>query len=401
MRRLCRIWARLTVCACLALVGASACASEESARASDKTGPGAAAVVANPVERGSMVVRRRYPGELFSDAVELGSRVQGRVEAVHVRIGDRVEAGQSVAKMDDELLARQLRELRALLRARRALVNSSEVAATAAKREFDRARALFEQGATSKQELDALETELLLRESERATANAQAEQARATIAVLEESLADSEIRAPFTGVVARRDIDPGAFVDAGQSIVRIVAESPLRVRFRVPEHELADMHVGLNFVVETRLDADELPRGEITRMAGEVTPADRSMLIEGVVEPQPSLRPGMYADVRLDLRALEGVLLIPDTALLERVDVSGEASTGVFRVAQGTDEVTAAWVDVRVLGREANRLAIEPLQPGAISDTDEVLVRGHRELGDGAAIRIKSESPAPRGAPPA
>ncbi len=338
-----------------------------------------------------MVVRRRYPGELFSEAVELGSRVQGRVEAVHVRIGDHVEANQPLAKMDDELLARQLREVKALLRARRALVGSSEVAATAAQREFDRTRALYESGATSKQELDALETELLLRESERATANAQAEQARATIAVLEESLADSEIRAPFAGVIARRDVDPGAFVSAGQSIVRIVAESPLRVRFRVPEHELADVHVGLSFVVETRMDLADLPSGEITRMAGEVTPSDRSMLIEGVVDPQPDLRPGMYADIRLDLRALEGVLLIPDAALLERVDVSGSASTGVFRVAQGEGETVAEWVEVRVLGREGNRLAVEPVESGALSDTDKVLIRGHRELSEGVAIRVKSE----------
>ena len=211
--------------------------------------------------------------------------------------------------------------------------------------------------------------------------------------MLEESLADSEIRAPFAGVVARRDIDPGAFVNAGQSIVRIVAESPLRVRFRVPEHELAEVHEGLSFVVETRMGIAELPHGEITRMAGEVTPSDRSMLIEGVVDPVPELRPGMYADIRLDLRALEGALVIPDAALLERVDVSGKASTGVFRVSQGESETVAQWVDVRVLGREGNRLAIEPIQANTISDTDEVLVRGHHELGDGAAIRARSESP--------
>jgi RND family efflux transporter MFP subunit len=374
----------------LPLVGLVACTSEEGDAGSQENGPASAAVVSSPVERGSMVVRRRYPGELFSDAVELGSRVGGRVEQVHVRIGDHVEAEQPVAKLDDELLSRQLRELRALLRARRALVRSGEVATTAAQREFDRTQELWEQGATSKQEFDTLETELRMREAERATANAQAEQAQATIAVLEESLADSEIRAPFAGIVTRRDIDPGAFVDAGQSIVRIVAEAPLRVRFRVPEHELADVHVGLSFVLETRLNIAEIPRGEITRMAGEVTPADRSMLIEGVAEPHPSLRPGMYADVRVDLRALEGVLIIPDAALLERVDVSGRASTGVFRIAQdGAGEAVARWVDVRVLGREAGRLAIEPLVADTISDTDEVLIRGHHELAEGAMIRVR------------
>jgi RND family efflux transporter MFP subunit len=382
----------------LPLGGLAACTSGTDEADSKTTGPGAAAVVTHPVERGSMVVRRRYPGELFSDAVELGSRVGGRVETVYVRIGDHVDAEQGVAKIDDELLARQLRELRAMLRARRALARSSEVSAAAAKRELDRGQELFEQGVASKQELDTLETELRLREAGHASAVAQAEQAQATIAVLEESLTDSEVRAPFAGVVARRDVDPGAFVDAGQSIVRIVAESPLRVRFRVPEHELGEIHVGLAFELETRLDlgrtGGELPRGEITRLAGEVTPADRSMLIEGVVDPHPSLRPGMYADIRLDLRALEAALIIPDVALLERVDVSGRASTGVFRVAQDdAGETMARWVDVRVLGREGGRLAIEPIVADAIAQGDEVLVRGHHELGEGAAIRVRSEGP--------
>lgn len=380
--------------ASLAVIGLAACTSDAGGGDSKTSGPGAAAVVSNPVERGSMVVRRRYPGELFSDAVELGSRVSGRVEDVHVRIGDHVDAEQPVAKIDDELLARQLRELRAMLRARRALARSSEVSATAAQRELERGQQLFEQGVASKQELDTLETELRLREAGHASAVAQAEQARATIAVLEESLTDSEIRAPFAGVVARRDVDPGAFVDAGQSIVRIVAETPLRVRFRVPEHELGDIHVGLRFELETRLGVTELPHGEITRLAGEVTPADRSMLIEGVVDPHASLRPGMYADIRLDLRSLDAALIIPDVALLERVDVSGRASTGVFRVAHdGAGEPVARWVDVRVLGREGGRLAIEPLVADAITQGDEVLVRGHHELGEGAAIRVRSESP--------
>lgn len=389
-----RTWtARLLFVASLPLLAIAACTSD--AGGDSKTaGPQTAAVVTAPVERGSMVVRRRYPGELFGDAVELGSRVGGRVQDVYVRIGDHVDAEQPVAKIDDELLARQLRELRAMLRARRALARSSEVSMTAAKRELERGQELFDRGVASKQELDTLETELRLREAGQASAVAQAEQAQATIAVLEESLTDSEIRAPFAGVVARRDVDPGAFVDAGQSIVRIVAEAPLRVRFRVPEHELGDIHVGLRFELETRMGITDLPRGEITRLAGEVTPADRSMLIEGVVDPHASLRPGMYADIRLDLRSLEATLIIPDVALLERVDVSGRASTGVFRLAQdGAGQSVARWVDVRVLGREAGRLAIEPLVADALSETDEVLIRGHHELGEGAAIRARSESP--------
>jgi RND family efflux transporter MFP subunit len=354
------------------------------------------AVLSVPIERGDMTVRRRYPGELFADAVEVTSRIAGHVATMPVRIGDEVEAGQVLSRLDDAVLRRRVRETEAQIRAQRSIVKNAGIAVEAAQRDVERARGLVPRGAVSQQELDELETSLRQREAEEATAQAQLEEARARLAVMKEDLRDTSVRAPFAGIVARRDVDAGAFVQPGMPLLRLVAEAPLRIRFRVPEYELAGIAPGLEIDLDTRQASSVRARGTVTRLSGEVSATDRTLVVEGIVDEQEGLRPGMYADVVLQLQRLEGMRIVPGAAVVERVDSSGRASTGVFVVVDALAEgepASAGWVDVRVLGREGDRLAIEPLEPDdRLEVGTRVLVRGHRSLADGTAIKLVDAS---------
>ena len=347
----------------------------------------AVAVLSAPLERGSLTVRRRYPGELFADAVEVTSRIAGHVSEVPVRIGDAVQAGDVLSRLDDAVLRRRVRETEAQIRAQRSIAQNAKIAVEAAERDVVRARGLTSSGAVSQQELDELETARRQREAEQATAQAQLEEARARLAVLKEDLRDTSVRAPFTGIVARRDVDVGAFVQPGMPLLRVVARDPLRIRFRVPEQELQGLEAGLSFQLDTRLVATEPTTGTVTRLSGEVSAADRTLLVEGVVEQHGALRPGMYADVVLQVQELEHVWTAPEAALVERVDAGGRQSMGVFVVEGPEDETVARWVHVRVLGRDGGRIALDPIdvEPSA---GDHVLVRGHRELTDGTPVRL-------------
>jgi membrane fusion protein (multidrug efflux system) len=350
-----------------------------------------APVVTASVARDDMLVSRRYPGEVFAEAAEVSSRVEGHVESIHVRIGDRVEAGQILAEIDDAIIKRQLKETQAQIAAQRSAVASSEVARKAAERQVDRVRDLVDKGVISAQEVDDLETALAQRDAEAQVARARRDEAQARLSVLRENLDDTSVRAPFAGSVARRDLDPGAFVQPGTPILRVVADDPLRVRFRVPEGEVEGIRSGLRFRLRARVGGETSLGGEVTRMSGEVSPEDRTLLVEGVISERGSLRPGMYADVELGVRELSGVRVVSDAAVLERVDARGQSTQGVFVLRDGT----ARWVDVRVIGREAGRVAIDPTPSDALADTDPVLVRGHRELSDDTPVRVVEETPSP------
>ncbi len=367
----------------------------ETSPAADAAPPGAP-VVASVVQQASMTVYRRYPGEVFADAVDVSSRISGHVQVIDVRIGDAVQAGQVIARIDDTLIKRQIRETKAQIRAQRSTRRAAAVAQDAANRRLERAKPLSERGVVSTQELDDLETTLRQREADVSTSQARLEEAEARLAVLQEDLRDTAITTPFAGVIARRDVDPGAFVQPGTPLVRLVAAEPLRVRFRVPEYELHGIHEGLVFTLQTRAETTGTPQGHVTRLSGEVSRADRTLQIEGVLDEPHGLRPGMYVDVVLEVRTLDDAAIVPDACVLERVDAAGHGSVGVFVV----DGETARWTAVRVLGRHEGRAAIEALDGRPLPAGTQVLSRGHRELADGARIRlVDAGSLAPQGQP--
>lgn len=344
----------------------------------------AVAVAVASVERGDMIVHRRYPGEVFADAVEITTRVAGHLAEIGVRLGDPVNEGDVLARIDDAIITRQIRESQARIAAQRSVVSSSEIAQRAARRQRTRAADLVPRGVIAEQEVDDLETATKQRGAEAQTARARLAEERARLAILRGDRDDAVVRAPFAGVVARRDVDPGAFVAVGAPILRIVAQTPLHVRFRVPESELAGIRPGLPFVVSTA--SLVAATGHVTRLSGEVS-ADRTLEVEGTLDLPAGARPGMYVDLELHVENLEGVRIVSDAALLERIDAEGHASVGVFT---HTDE-RAQWIDVRVLGREGPRVAIEPVPGATLPIGAPVLVRGHRELSHGTRIRVVDE----------
>lgn len=346
--------------------------------------PGAPVAIA-AVQTGEMMARRRYPGEVFSDAVDLSSRVSGHVDSIEVRIGDEVKAGQVIAQIDDALIERRLVETRAQISAQKSQLKAAAIAAKASERDLERLSGLLDKGAVSTQEVDDLRTALDQRSAAKGVAQSQLDEAQARLAILREDLKDTKIAAPFDGVIARRDVDPGAFVEPGTPLVRIVAQRPLRVRFRVPEHEFVDIHEGIRFSVHTRASGDRVPEGEVKRISGEVSPEDRAVLVEGLVDEDEALRSGMYVDIELQMRQLSGALIVPDAAVVERIEADGTGRVGVF-VLEGD---TARWCDVLVLAREGGRVAIEAADGAADPKAgSSVFVRGHRELQDGAQVRV-------------
>lgn len=340
-----------------------------------------AAVTIEPVRRGDMLVRRTYPGEVFADAVDVSSRVAGHVASVAARIGDVVEAGAELARIDDAILARQLRESQARIAAQRTLVATAEINVRAAKRDRQRALELAPRGVVSRQELDDLSTTQEQREAELATAKARLQEEQARAAILRADREDTVVRAPFAGVVARRDVEPGAFVAVGASLLRLVARAPLRVRFRVPEVDLEGLRPDLPLVVATR--GFDPTIGRVTRLSGEVS-SDRTLEVEGIVPEPDGIRPGMYADIEVEIASLHDALVVPDAAVLDRIEADGSHEVGVFAAHDGH----ARWVPVRVLAREGSRVAVAPTPETALTDGDAVLVRGHRELSDGATVRV-------------
>lgn len=380
------MWVRLVVVLALA-AGVAALllnAPDGDDAPADERKPASERVVAvqvEPARLGTVTERATYPGELMAEAVDVAARVAGRLTTVEPRLGDRLELGAPIAQVDVVELGLQLSEARAQQRASKAAGQRARSELAAAKRELGRTEGLVEDQLVSRQQVDTLKVRVVGLATDADAADAERDQAAARVGVLKQRIEDATVAAPFAGVVSRRYLDPGAYVQVGTPIVRIAAQSPLRVQFEVPERDVGFVSAEREVAVRSpATGAQELP-ATVSGVAGEVNRQRRTVLLEAdVPDPPGGWLPGMSAEVVSPTRTLHDALTVPGSAVVERLDDAGQPEEGVFVV---TDE-QARWVPVRVQAREGARFAIEgDLAPGA-----PVIVRGHGNLSDGARVRV-------------
>jgi len=285
-------------------------------------------------------------GFLEADEIRVGSRVGGRVAAVHVDEGSRVEPGDVLVELEPfdlqerhaELAARvqaleaRLAELRAgprkqEIEAARARLDAARAALALAELDEGRTRSLVEDSIRSREALDRSQAVLessradvraaeealgLLEEGTRpeelAAAEAELRAAEAARAALERALDELVVRAPARSVVEACELEPGDLVAANAPVVSLRDTTELRMRAYVPQDRLTftvgapawvtvDAHPGRRFKGHVDWIA---PSGEFTP-SNVQTPEERSEVVVKVrvtlEEGQELLRPGVSADV--------------------------------------------------------------------------------------------------------
>jgi membrane fusion protein (multidrug efflux system) len=170
------------------------------------------------------------------------------------------------------------------------------------------------------------------------TAKGRLEVSKANLERAETMLGFCKIQAPFSGMITKRFVDPGAFIPAATAassaqsaaLVSMADFKTVRVQVPVPEPEVPLVRKGL----PVKVSIDELPgrnlEGSVTRFTHVLDEGNKTMLAEiDLQNPQGQLRPGMYATARLGLEKHSDALLLPVEAVL--MEKSG---TSIFTVAQ-------------------------------------------------------------------
>jgi RND family efflux transporter MFP subunit len=262
------------------------------------------------------------------------ARADGYLQRRTVDIGDRVKSGQLLAEIDAPEVDEQVRQARATLQQAQAAVDQSaanyeraQADEQLAKVTADRWTALLAKGVVSRQENDRYQSEYkslaaATKAAEKALAMTKSNvgAAQANVARLETMQGYRQVKAPFDGVITLRNVDVGALVNAGNTLLfRIAQISTLRTYVNVPQANASDVRPGQT----ARLSVPNLPgrtfAGTIARTASALDPASRTLLIEvHVPNPEGALLPGMYARVDLMNGRANAPLRIPSDALIIR-----------------------------------------------------------------------------------
>jgi RND family efflux transporter MFP subunit len=284
------------------------------------------------VKRSGITESMTVVGNLIGAAtVEAVPKVSGRLDAVTVRLGDRVARGQRLAKIEDREILEQVKQAQASFDVSAATIRQREADLKLAQTNLDRSKNLFDRQLIPKQTFDDTEARYQAAAAQLDLARAQYAQAQARLDELKINLANTIITSPVSGFVGKRALDPGAWVTPNSSFISVVDISVVRLVANIVEKDLRRISSGMSADVTVDAFPNEHFQGRIAHVAPILDPGTRTAQIE-VEVPNPTfrLKPGMYAKVTFTVEQKDNILTVPTNAV---VDVAGKK--GVFLPAEG------------------------------------------------------------------
>ena len=347
------------------LVALAACQGEEAAV------PDGRPVRVVTVEAGKLANDIQLSGEIQAEKnVGLAFRIGGRVTERPVNVGDRVAAGQVIARLAPTLEQNALAAAKAALEAARGEVNTARNA-------FARQEQLMAQGFTTRPRFDqALKAQ--------DAAQAQLEDAEAQVELAQDRLGFTELRAGVAGIVTARYVEPGEVVQPGQVVVQLAREDGRDAVFNVPARLLETQAGGSTIRVALAEAPAVSALGQVREVAPQADPVTRTFQVRvGLQDPPEAMQLGSTVVGTLEVRS-DAVVSIPASALTQQ-----GLSPAVWVVDPAKSTVSLR--DVDVLRFDPGQVVVsQGLEPGEI-----IVSAGIQALHVGQ--RIRQLPPAPQG----
>jgi RND family efflux transporter MFP subunit len=223
------------------------------------------------------------------------ARVAGELQELSLREGDRVQAGQVIARIDPS-------EYQARVRQAQQQADSAKAQVDIAQRQFDNNQALVNQGFIS-------QTALLNSQASMNGAKATHAAALAALDLAEKSLADATLRSPLTGVVAQRLAQPGERVAIEARLIEVINLSQLEIEAALTAEDASRVRVGMTAQLQVEGVAKPVP-AKVLRINPSAQMGSRSVVVYLGVQGREGLRQGLFAQGSLGTQSLQ-VLAVP------------------------------------------------------------------------------------------
>jgi RND family efflux transporter MFP subunit len=350
-------------------------------------------VQADPVVKGELIQTVSAQGRVHAyQNIELVGEVSGILVELKVREGDRVKAGQVVARLDDRTYALAVKEAQAnLLKARAEYLIESDqydtvaVAQQSPDEQLAKLSEQYDKGLISEEDYRAKKLELELQMIRSGSRRDQIIEAR-TVATAEVALErakldleKTEIRAPFDGVVYELEVAKGRLLNSGTKLFRLVNMSDLVIKAQVLESEIGQIFEGRPVQITfTALKDLEPITGKVRSISPLVNSEDKT--VETLIAFKSNdrrIRPGMFSDVVIDAEIHADTLMVPKAAILPR-----DNRKVVFKI--GEDD-RAKWLYVETGIENAQFVEITN---GDLKDGDLVLTDNHFTMGHDTLVQV-------------
>ncbi|QDH36094.1 efflux RND transporter periplasmic adaptor subunit [Porphyrobacter sp. YT40] len=318
--------------------------------------------ITEPVTQASLALSVTATGNLRpTNQVEVGAEVTGPLDSVLVDVNDRVTRGQVIAVINTEIIDQQIAQSRANVNAARAALGQAQATFdidTVQLKRLEEVRRLSGGQVPSQIELEQAEAAVQRDRASLASARANIEAAEASLKANLTTRSRAVIRAPVTGVVLARRVEPGQTVVASFNTVTlfVIAEdlSEMQLRVAIDEADVGQVKPGQDatFTVDaypgrrfpaTLQRVDLASKSTVEGSAGGAAAAAGSSVVSyearlDVRNPEGLLRPGMTATATIETQNTGTALLVPNAALRFRPDEKAEEAGGVFNPQIGLED---------------------------------------------------------------
>jgi HlyD family secretion protein len=271
-----------------------------------------------PVETRSIQVTVDAAGVVEPEStIEVKSKASGEVLAVHAETGDVVEAGSLLVEIDKRTPRNSLSQTEAALTA-------AEARRKIAQTQMERAAALFKSQTLTQADVEQTQLEFANAESQVVSAKVAVENARIT-------LEDTDVRAPITGTVIEKTVEPGTViasttqnVSGGTTLMKMADLTTVQVRTRVDETDIGKIQPGMPTRVTVAAYPNQPFDGEVLKIEPQALVEQNvtqfSVLIK-IANRGGLLKPGMNAEVQIEIADRDNVPAVPTAALRADTDV--------------------------------------------------------------------------------
>jgi membrane fusion protein (multidrug efflux system) len=224
------------------------------------------------------------------EEVDLSFETSGKIVGINFTEGTRVQKGDLLAKINDKPLQAQLQKLVA----QRKLVEEKEF----------RQRSLLGKDAISQESYDQIVTEL--------------QTIAADINLVKARISETELHAPFDGIIGLRYLSEGGYANPSTKIARLVKISPIKIHFSIPERYADEVNIG--FPVSFNVD-DKMYEAAVYAVDPKIDLDTRTIVIRALYpNKKEELKPGRFAEVSLLLSQIDNAIAIPSEALIPEME---------------------------------------------------------------------------------
>jgi HlyD family secretion protein len=343
------------------------------------------------VEKGEIVDAITATGTINAvTTVSVGSQVSGTIQQIFVDFNSRVRKGQVIALIDPRLLEAAVEQARANVNNAKASLERAQVGLIDTERTNRRNRELVKDGFVAQADVDSSQTAWEQAAAQKRSAEAVLQQAEGALRVARTNLEYATIRSPVDGIVISRTVDVGQTVAASFQTPTLfsIAEdlTKMQVDTNVDESDIGRAALGQN--VKFTVDAwpEKTFAGEVTQVRNSPIVTQNVVTYNVVVRVDNRellLKPGMTANVSIEVKKFGDVLKIPNAALRYRPATKGTTTDSAGK-RQGNGRGQGkepGGQRVYLLGKDGKPVPV-PIKAGASNGTFTVVEEGNLKEGD-------------------